>query len=360
MFWEGVAEDVIADLLTAAAIGSVTVATAYWRFSGHLERLRQILHPVLPTSQVLVATGHGFSTKAPQRNDPSPFRSPIGPAERDRLVEFYQRLSLTTTWNGRVVRLDQLEPVLEVSVVEFWDLVATNLTAFFSSTSVLSLPASVSAMYQWVQLRPLINKVLAAARPNGRHVPSAAALLANSHLANVAGVAVLVTDPSKHCLVTQRQRNRMTARGAWSPTGVGTVEAADLKEQDPFHGAAMRILDRHAHITPTSLTLQAVIFPRRNLQPYFCFSGAVDVAFQELVPGLCQRADGPPSTVRYRLLDLTDPLTIVRFCRTPQQSQTAAYLVWRAGCQEVGEDALLRAWRHRLMHAISPRRLFAH
>jgi len=41
VFWDGVAEDVIADLLTAVGIGSVTVAVAYWRFSGHFERFRQ-------------------------------------------------------------------------------------------------------------------------------------------------------------------------------------------------------------------------------------------------------------------------------------------------------------------------------
>jgi len=364
MFWDGVAEDVIADLLTAAALGSVTVATAYWRFSGHFDRLRQLLRPVLPTRQVVVAAGEGLDTTDPHLNDPSPFRSPITSAERDRLVDFYQRLSLTTTWNGRVVRLDQLEPKLEVSVVEFWDLVATNLTAYFSSTSVLSLPASISAMYQWVRLRQLINKVVNAARPTRRHLPSATALLANSHLANVAGVAVMVSDPSNRCLVTQRQRNRATARGAWFPTAIGTVEVADLDAQDPFRHAALRILDHHAHLTPTMLALRAVVLPHRNLQPHFCFYGTVGRTFEEVVPELHSRADGHPnpdalsSAVCYQLLDITDPARIVRFCRTPQQSQTAAYLLWQAASDVVGEDALLRAWRHRFLHAMDPRPLF--
>ena len=370
MFWDGVAEDIIADLLTAAALGSVTVATAYWRFSGHFERLRQLLHPALPTAQVVVAAGAGFDTTEPHVNDPSPFRSPITPAERDRLVEFYQRLSLTTTWNGRVVRLDRLEPMLEVSVVEFWDLVSTNLTAYFSSTSVLSLPASIAAMYEWVRLRPVINKVVSAARPTRRHLPSAAALLANTHLANVAGVAVLVRDPSNRCLVTQHERNRMSARGAWYATAIGTVEVSDLDAQDPFRRAAARILDHHAHLTPTQLALRAVVLPHRNLQPYFCFSGTVDRAFEELVPALERGLaappgavapagpDGSPSTTRYDILDLTDPATIVRFCRTPQQSQTAAYLLWQASSEVVGEAALLKAWRHRFLRAVDPRRVF--
>lgn len=365
MFWEGVAEDVIADLLAAAALGSVTVATAYWRFSGHFDRLRQSLHPVLPTSQVVVAAGADLGTTDPHLNDPSPFRSPITAAERDRLVDFYQRLSLTTTWNGCVVRLDRLEPALEVSVVEFWDLVATNLTAYFSSTSVLSLPASVSAMYQWVRLRPLINKVVTAARPTRRRLPPAAELLANSHLANVAGVAVLVSDPSNRCLVTQHQRHRVTARGAWFPTAIGTVEVADLDSQDPFRHAALRILDHHAHLVPTRLTLQAVVLPRRNLQPYFCFSAAVDRPFEELVPELAPvTGQAPASGARviaagYQLLDIADPGKVVRFCRTPQQSQTAAYLLWRASSDVIGEDVLLRAWGPRFLHAVDPRRVFA-
>lgn len=364
MFWDGVAEDVIADLLAAAALGSVTVATAYWRFSGHFDRLRQFLHPVLPTNQVMLAAGAHLETAAPHLNDPSPFHSPIGPVERDRLVEFYQRLSLTTTWNGRVVRLDQLEPTLEVSVVEFWDLVATNLTAYFSSTSVLSLPASLSAMYEWVRLRQVINKVVTAARPTRRHLPQATELLANSHLANVAGVAILVSDPSNRCLLTQHQRNRVTARGAWFPTAIGTVEVTDLDSQDPFRHAALRILDHHAHLAPTTLTLQAVVLPHRNLQPYFSFSAMVDRAFEELITDLVPPPRRSPSsgalgtTERYQLLDIADPGRIVRFCRTPQQSQTAAYLLWRASSEVVGEDALLKAWQHRFLHALDPRRIF--
>ncbi|MGC9220476.1 MAG: hypothetical protein ACP5H2_03860 [Solirubrobacteraceae bacterium] len=363
MFWEGVAQDVVADLLSAAALGSLTVAAAYWRFSGHFDRLRQFLHPALPTSQVVVAAGPDLETTAPQLNEQSPFRSPITPAERDRLVDFYQRVSRTTTWNGRVVRLDRLEPTLELSVVEFWDLVATNLTAYFASTSVLSLPASISAMYQWVRLRQLINKVVSAARPTRRHLPSAAELLANSHLANVAGVAVLVSDPSNRCLITQHQRNRITARDAWFPTAIGTVEAADLDSQDPFRHAALRILDHYAHLTPASLTLQAVVLPDRNLQPYFCFSAIVDRAFEELVPDLAPMRGQPPASglaanaAGYKLLDIADPGTIVRFCRTPQQSQTAAYLLWQASSAVVGEDALLRAWRHRFLRALDPRRV---
>jgi len=359
VFWDGVAEDVIADLLTAVGIGSVTVAVAYWRFSGHFERFRQLLHPVLPNSQVLVALGPDRITTAPRVNDPTPFRSPIGPSERDRLVEFYQRLSLATTWNGQVVRLDQLEPTLEVSVVEFWDLVATNLTAFFSSTSVLSISASLSAMYQWVKLRPVITKVVTAARPAGRRLPSATALLANGHLANVAGVAVLVTDPSNRCLVTQRPRKRVTAPGAWYPTAIGTVDARDLKEPDPFRTAATRVLDHHAHLAPTDLALEALVLPRRNLQPYFCFSATVDRAFEELVPDLHSGSETAPSAERYKTVDVTDPVAVVAFCRAAQQSQTAAYLLWRAGSLAIGEDALLREWRHRFLHAMNPRRLFA-
>lgn len=357
MFWEGVTEDVIADLLTAAALGSVTVAVAYWRFSGHFERLRQLAHPVLPSSQVLVAADSDRITTAPSVNHPTPFRSPITTSERDRLVEFYQRLSLTTTWNGQVVRLDEIEPTLQVSVVEFWDLIATNLTAFFSSTSVLSMSASLSAMYQWVKLRPVISKVLSAARPTGRRLPSAAVILANSHLANVAGIAVLVTDPSNRCLVTQRHRKRVTARTAWSPTAIGTLDVADLKEPDPFRSAAMRILEHHTHLTPTTLNFQAVILPHRNLQPYFCFSGTVDRPFEELIPSLDSLSGARVSEERYKLLQVTDPVAVVRFCRAAQQSQTAAYLLWHAGSLAVGEDVLLREWRHRFLHALDPRRV---
>ena len=169
----------------------------------------------------------------------------------------------------------------------------------------------------------------------------------------------MVTDPSKRCLVTQRPRRRVTAPGAWYPTAIGTVDVADLAEPDPFHSAATRVLDHHAHLTPTELALHAVVLPRRNLQPYFCFSATVDRAFEELVPDLYRGSEPSPGGERYKTVDVADPVAVVAFCRAAQQSQTAAYLCWHAAIAVVGEDALLREWHHRFLHAMDPRRLFA-
>lgn len=360
MFWEGVGEDVLADLLTAVALGSVTVAVAYWRFSGHFERVRQLAHPGRPTDQVVVAAGPELLESQPRVNSPTPFRSPITPSERDRLVEFYQRLSRTITWNGQVVRLDQLEPTLEVSVVEYWDLVATNLTAFFSSTSVLSVPASLAAMSQWVTLRGPITKVVAAARPAGRHPSSVGQILTNRHLANVIGAAVLVIDPGHRALLSRQPRNRATARGAWFPSAIGTVELADLDAPAPFDRAARRILAHHAQLSPARLHLEAVVLPRHNLQPYFCFLAEVDQPLEELLPelgtDLRPKPGAPAGSARYRLLDVGDARAIVRFCRVAQQSQTAAYLLWRAGSRTLGEAELVRRWRHHRRWAVNPGR----
>lgn len=67
--------------------------------------------------------------------------------------------------------------------------------------------------------RPRAQAVVAAGRPTGRHLPTAAEMLANPHLANLAGAAVLAWDPGNRALPCRRPRNRVTARGRGSPLG---------------------------------------------------------------------------------------------------------------------------------------------
>ncbi len=82
---------------------------------------------------------------------------------------------------------------------------------------------------------------------------------------------------------------------------------AGSAEPDPFHAAAIRGLDHHAHLAPTDLVLQAVVLSRRNLQPYFCLSAPVERAFEELIPDLHRGSKSSPSGERYKPVDVAVP-----------------------------------------------------
>ncbi|MCL4422184.1 MAG: hypothetical protein M1115_03270 [Actinobacteria bacterium] len=355
MFWNGVAEDIVANLLAAAAFGSVTVGVAYWRFSGRLERLRHWIHPIRPDGRVIVAAEGDLSPTQPKKNDPTPFRSPISLHERDELVAFYERLNLITTSNGRVIRLDSLEPQVGVSVVNYFDLLATNLTAFSANTSLLSTAASVTAMWRWVKLRPVIDKVIIASRTTGRHPATAKEVLSNPYLANVAGVSILLLDKEHMALFTQHPRNPAAASDAWQPTATGTVGVADLANEDPFAATARRVLIEHVGLKPeaveaTTLSLEAVVLPKRKLQPYFCYIGMISGPWAECLPELGSgdtKSGMLDNGLKFRLIDAGNAKAMARFCRVAQESQTTSFLAWRCSSQLLGEDELAAAWRHR-------------
>lgn len=353
MFWDAVAEDLAADLLAAAGLGIITVAVAYWRFSGRLARLRHWLHPTPPDHRVLIAaTGH-LTDVRPKQNDSTPFRSPLSPLERDELVTFYEHINLTVAYDRRVVRLDRLQPEPEISIVDYFDLLATNLTAFSANTRLLSTVASLSAMWRWVRIRPLIGKIMVASKRGGRVPDSVESVLANSHLANVVAVSVLLTDERGRGLFTRRPADPTVVSDQWLATASGTVEAYDAIADDPFATAAARLVRDHAGISDVEMELVGVIMPKRKLQPIFVYRGAIRGLWEEVLTEVSTAKALLVPDAELRMVDLRSPTEVVRFCRIASANETTAYLAWHDSMDIVGAEQLAKAWRHRWLGRLS-------
>jgi hypothetical protein len=101
-----VLENVIANLLTGAIVGSVAYLLLYIRMSGVMQRLRRLLHPM---KRVFITEGQISGTI--NKDQVSSFRSPLSIIERDRVVAFYATRNGSNPHNGTCVRLDKIEKI---------------------------------------------------------------------------------------------------------------------------------------------------------------------------------------------------------------------------------------------------------
>jgi hypothetical protein len=226
-FWIGVLQNVVGDVLAAGAIAASLAVTAFVRFSG-LPRLYAHARPVRhPSYRVVESPLHPTSRKV-VLHDPSPFRSPLHPHEREALVAFYDYVNNTHPTNGQVVRLDSLA----VSVVGFFDFLATNLTAFPANLPLPHLSRQIGALTRWVRVYPLIRTVRRAIGET--HTKSLQAILLNECLGNIAAVNVLVIDSENRVGLVERPGGLAVASGRYAATATGTVAINDLQNENPF------------------------------------------------------------------------------------------------------------------------------
>lgn len=343
-FWSGVAEDVVADAIVVAGAGVLAAGAAFLKFSGAVERIGA-LHPTRPDRAVIEASEHPLGPLV--RSEPSPFTSPLSPHERDDLVSWYLEVNATKAWDGPVVRLDRIHPSPAVSVVGFFDLITTNLTAFPANVRLGGHAARVGALAHWVKLRPSIAKVRDAARLGGRRPTSAGEVLSNSHLANALAVSVLAVDPSGLAMVTRRSAQVAVSSGRWAATAGGTVSVSDLGEADPIRSAAAREMEEETGISGAEMAWAGLILPLRKLQPVASYVAELACP-AEVVARLAGGArDYGFETSALGVVDITDPLDVVRFCARSGATEAAAWAVWHEASKRCGSERLEAAWaRH--------------
>ncbi len=301
-FWKAVLENALGNLVT---LGVIFVLAAVWtaaRFSGpplvfwrRLDPRRRVLPPVHPA---------GGSLAPAKVNQPSLFVSPVEGHELVALASFVAGLSAKGLPRGmRCLRLDRLEPRVEVSAVGLTAHLATNVAAFSGAARAIWSPGALGrALRGWLVVHGALARVAAAGRVGGVRPRNVRELLANRRLANVAAVSVLAVlpgEPPRALLGRVRDET-----GAWwQSTAAGPVLARDLEEgPDPFQAAARRLL-RHAlgdAAGGAQLVLQGVTSSRAELRPVAAY--ACRLTRRETIPDTPTRSFAPVGLTRGREL----------------------------------------------------------
>ena len=160
MSFTGVFENVVANLVAAALVGGVAYLLLYLRMSGVFQRIRRLIHP---DKRVFFLESHSIETL--RKTEVSPFQSPITKLERDYLVEFYGKRNGSNPHNGSCVRLDSVVKTdkgleIQLSLVDFFDFIATNLTVYPANAPIRSFRNQLATVIRSFRLFTIMDQVI--------------------------------------------------------------------------------------------------------------------------------------------------------------------------------------------------------
>lgn len=349
-----VLEDILADIVTIWILAIGIILFAYLRFSGIYFRLFNKIFPIKPDKRVLVEENIPLNFK-PIINNNSPFQLPIHEYERDALVEFYRTLHDSKPHSGTVIRLDKLNPEIQVSKVGFFDLLATNMTVYPTNIRIVGLYNQLKGLFHWIFIYPLLHKITSTSLI-GDYIPKTVdQILSNTNMANAVAVSVFIMDSSNNIAVVRRQKKLAVASGLFAATAAGTVSEKDLEYlDDPFINAAKRELWEETGLE-VRLSLESIVISRQKMQPVFLYLGKIEEKWEDIYKNMQKARDYNKEISNIIKIDIRNPDEIVNFLIENELSNASAFHLWRLAIKENSKATMTKTWRKKFL---SPSRLF--
>lgn len=215
----------------------------------------------------------------------TPFRHLLADWQVKFLVDFYDFVTGSQSFNGECVRLDDLQMEengisLDLSTVGFFDLVTTNLTFFPGNMRCANVWRTIAS---W----PMLPKFYSIIRQPHLTVLGKVQLgfqdvLSNRHLANVLAVSTNLVDRKGRVLIIRRPTTITVSGGVFTVASTGTVQNGDLVDtgdkSSVFVRAAARELQEEIGVLadPDAFILQDIILTRQKYQPIAIIEATIE------------------------------------------------------------------------------------
>lgn len=218
----------------------------------------------------------------------TPFVATIRFDERQQLVDWHSQRVPRRPFNGWIVRLDSIEP-WSFSTIEFYDFLATNLTAFPENWPRLSWRQIPAAWWHWWAVFPLIQRM----REVIGMPQSGDEVLMNPHLANPLAVSVLIQDVTGRWGLVARSQHVAVSSGQWGTTVAGTVTPDDLTQfpEHPVSVCARREAQEELNLLIHNLTWDGLIISRQKMQPAALVSAHLARRWEDVAPLIAEARD---------------------------------------------------------------------
>ncbi|RJO62761.1 MAG: NUDIX domain-containing protein [Dehalococcoidia bacterium] len=246
------------------------------------------------------------------------------------LVEYYNKLTGSRSFNGPCVRLDGYTVendclTLELSTVGFYDLLSTNMTVFpgnvrysgfWKYISLLSyLPGYYSVLAEYK------NKIF-----SGKDDPEFPEIIGNNRLANVLAVSAMVMDSQGNTLIVKRTSSLAISGSIYSVASTGTVIESDLvgEKGNVLSRAAVREITEETGIIPDSVRILDIVLTKQKYQPIAL--ARCDVAdLKSALLNTAKAKDFPQEVREMYILNMSDVKTFFAVLSKAELSPASAY-----------------------------------
>lgn len=349
MTLSSLSENILANLIAMLIIATLTYVIIYLRMSAFSRFIRPIFRP-----WKRVFALHHIHIDQVVKEQQSSFHSPITNEERGILIRFYRMRNQSRLFNGRSVRLDGLTfhnvqnnewdntkehlVTARISEVDFYDFIATNLTAFPANEPVRSFPQQMAALIRSIRSFTIVQQVMAAVKRNGKP-RTVQDVLANRSLANIVAVSVLMIDSTGRLGIVKRSQQVAVSSGHFGATCAGTVSHNDLNAEDPFLSCALREIYEELHITLSELHFDGIVVPKQKMQPILLYHAHLERTWEELFTEIQEARDFSFENQAFYAVPLQQAMP---FTAHAHMTDAAAYQVWQYARQNGFQKSWLR------------------
>lgn len=338
--------DVLANLVASfvlAALVTLSLALfAYLKFYGGIPWARRRLFPNFPVDRVFcepLPDSAGYVVM-----DETPFVNPLTPSDIADVVAFYAFVNKARVHDGRVIRLDAINPRIQFPVVGFFDLITTNLTAYPDNLPVQGVFRRLSVLRRWLSIRPVLQSVHARVVERRGKPSCLVDVLENPYLANAVAVSALIVDSANRALVVRRSSSVAVASGQFGATCSGTLAEEDVLSDNPFRSAVMRELLEETGISNVRLEKAQLLVPKQKMQPVVAYFGRLEGSWTDCVTQIAHAVDRHEAEDFY-ILDIEDSHRVSHFMRTSLCSDTLAWQIWTLASWTHTAAAMRQTWR---------------
>jgi 8-oxo-dGTP pyrophosphatase MutT (NUDIX family) len=325
MSFTGVLENVVANLIAATLVGGIAYLLLYLRMSGVFQRIRRLIQP---DERVFFLENH--SIEKLQKTEIAPFQSPISKLERDHLVEFYGKRNGSNPHNGSCVRLDHVSKTdtgleMQISLVDFYDFIATNLTVYPANAPIRSFRNQIATVIRSFHLFPVMNQVIEQAKKYTPPPPRGIGdILQNKALANIVAVSVLVVDKEGKIGIVKRTKNVAISSGNFGMACAGTVSEVDFAAEDPFLSCVVREMEEECNIKIDHAHFDGIVVPTQKMQPVFLYHVNLENTWEEHYSEMIKAKDYAFETESLYAVPLKHS---IRFAAQARMTDTAAFQI---------------------------------
>lgn len=310
-----------------AVIGYIALA---FRYSIKRNEIKRFIHP----SRRVIKTNLKQIKKI--KKIESSFVNVFTREEYETIIELYRARTGGKLYNSPAIRIEQVDnDKLTISQVEFYDFIATNLSAFPANAPHKIKKNFLYTVTKYFKFFEKNKDFEYSVKLKLGDNPDYKKILGVSELANIATVSVIIEDINGNIGIVQRTNKVAISSGAFSATVAGTPTDSDYNEKDPFSACVKREIAEELGLTDIEIKFQELIISKQKMQPVFLYLGKLNQSWEDCYSTILDTQD---YYFEVQNLFIVPKKDVICFVKQTNMTDASAYQLWKYAFDCLGKD----------------------
>lgn len=251
------------------------------------------------------------------------FKSIFTESDKKKLIEIYCRNKKNSNmFNGVSTRIDKIilnnqKCVLEISKINFFDLITSNIL-YFNSTIWLESCLNDDEKNFCSKKISEIKSVI-----DGHKTFED--IICNENISNIMAVSVLIQDKNGKLGITKRAFSLSMSSGFINTSVTGSVDGEDFENEDPLIHCANKEIYEELGLNVEQLELKGIAISKTKLQPIVLFNAKLNDSWENVIERIKYAKDYKNEVEKFLIVSIPD---IPELLNTNELTDAARYHIY--------------------------------